>query len=325
MYKKYHSGYISTDYAHFNSPPFNGKNFILNYGSHIDSYGAIEGGVEILGREIIIEATNEGRAIDVLKLILSSIILLDSYILMSPDIPKIEPVHKNNINEDKLIEDMRGKYHRSNFPLACLISCKASYRRGYYYALLKYKIGCELFSMPTIDLDPQQSPYYKTPPSIENRIRIAQAIIIFYSVVEELGLEIRANRDNPSFINGRWNPIIKNELENRLKEGNIDIDEEFYWHLRSTPTRIERYLKNQRKMNLLDKALWAYGYTRDSKIKIVDAILLVSWMRSYIASHRISKSSELIKSLSIYDVDNANCLARRLLLERLGFWKDLFQ
>jgi len=83
-------------------------------------------------------------------------------------------------------------------------------------------------------------------------------------------------------------------------------------------------LKNQRKMNLLDKALWAYGYTRDSKIKIVDAILLVSWIRSYIASHRISKSSELIKSLSIYDVDNVNCLARRLLLERLGFLKDLY-
>ena len=229
------------------------------------------------------------------------------------------------MNEDKLIEDMRGKYHRSNFPLACLISCKTSYRRGYYYALLKYKIACELFSIPPIDLDPQQPPYYKTPPFIENRIRMAQAIILFYSVVEELGLEIRANRDNPSFINGRWNPVIKNELKNRLRRGSIDIDGEFYWHLRSTPTRIERYLKNQRKMNLLDKALWAYGYTRDSKIKIVDAILLVSWMRSYIASHRISKSSELIKSLSIYDVDNANCLARRLLLERLGFWKDLFQ
>jgi len=119
--------------------------------------------------------------------------------------------------------------------------------------------------------------------------------------------------------------IGKSPMENRLKRGSIDIDKEFYWQLRSTPTRIERYLKNQRKMNLLDKALWAYGYTRDSKIKIVDAILLVSWMRSYIASHRISKSSELIKSLSIYDVDNANCLARRLLLERLGFWKDLFQ
>lgn len=48
---------------------------------------------------------------------------------------------------------------------------------------------------------------------------MAQAIIIFYSVIEELGLEIRANRDNPSFINGRWNPVIKNELENRLKGG----------------------------------------------------------------------------------------------------------
>jgi len=324
MYKKYHSGYISSDYTHFNSPPFNGKNFILNYGLPIDSYGAIEGGIEILGREIIIEATNEEKAINVSKLILSSIILLDSYILMSPDISKIKPVHTNNFNEGKLIEDMRGKYHRGDFPLACLITCKASYRRMYYYALLKYKIGCELFSIPTIDLDPCQSPYYRTSPFIEDRIRMAQAIILFYSVVEELGLEIRANRDNPSFIKGRWNPVIKKELENRLKRAGIDVDREFYWNLRSTPTRIERYLKNQRKINLLDKALWAYGYTRDSKIKIVDAILLVSWMRSYIASHRISKSSELIKSLSIYDVDNANCLARRLLLERLGFWKDLF-
>jgi len=99
MYKKYHSGYISSDYTHFNSPPFNGKSFILNYGLPIDSHGAIERGVEILGREIIIEATNEERAINVSKLILSSIILVDSYILMSPDIPEIKPVCKNNLKK----------------------------------------------------------------------------------------------------------------------------------------------------------------------------------------------------------------------------------
>jgi hypothetical protein len=175
------------------------------------------------------------------------------------------------------------------------------------------------------DLDPRRSPYYKSSSFVDDKIRMGQAIILFYSVIEELELEVRASYEKPSFINKKWNPEVKKELEMRLKKSGINMDDKNYWNLRSTPTKIERNLKKQKKFSLLEKAQWAYGYARDSKIKVIDAILLSSWMRSCVASHKLSKSHDLINSISIYDVANANHLARRLLLERLGYWDYFYK
>ena len=67
----------------------------------------------------------------------------------------------------------------------------------------------------------------------------------------------------------------------------------------------------------MKKAPWAYGNVRDCEILLIDAINYVSWLRSKIASHKVDRD---IKLLSVYDVDNAQHLARRLILESLGFW-----
>lgn len=196
--------------------------------------------------------------------------------------------------------------------------------KAYYYALFKYQLGCFLHSSAVIDLDPQHSPYYKSSPFADDKIIMGQAIILFYLVIEELGLEIRASYKEESFIKGKWNPKVKKELEMRLKKLEIN-DDESYWNLRSTPTKIENKLRKQKKLNLLGKAQKAYGYTPDSKIKVVDTILLTSWMRSCVASHKLSKSNDLINSISIYDVANANQLARRLLFEKLGYWNYFYK
>ena len=56
----------------------------------------------------------------------------------------------------------------------------------------------------------------------------------------------------------------------------------------------------------------------DNMLGIVDAIYHLSWQRSKVASHKVNNYT---KSLSVYDVNNAQHLARRLLLESLGFWE----
>ena len=56
----------------------------------------------------------------------------------------------------------------------------------------------------------------------------------------------------------------------------------------------------------------------ESELQITDAIDYASWLRSKISAHRLS---DLASSLSYYDVVNVQDLARRLLLEHLGFWK----
>ena len=55
----------------------------------------------------------------------------------------------------------------------------------------------------------------------------------------------------------------------------------------------------------------------DIYVKLIDAIAYASWLRSSVSAHRISRLS---KSLTVYDVANIQHLARRLLLETLGFW-----
>jgi hypothetical protein len=146
---------------------------------------------------------------------------------------------------------------------------------------------------------------------------LGYAIIAFYSVLEELGLEIRASSKNPSMINGKWNPKVKDELEDRLTKNGIDINELFDWNLRNTPTKIEK----RKKPDLLKKSPWAFLTRRDSQINITDAIVTISWIRSKIAAHRLN---DAITSISIYDASNASLLARRLLLERLGYWKNSY-
>lgn len=324
MYNKFHSNYISNDYNFHKKPPFKGKYFNLNYGSPIQDGGPVLPNSSIVHeREVIIETKNINNAIRASKLILASLILIDGYISMIDEIPEVTPILGNEKNKENIstIYDLK----RPNIPLACMIACKASFRKSYSYTLFKYQLGCFLHSNAIEDLNPRRSLYYKISPFADDKIRMAQAIILFYSVIEELELEVRASNQKQSFIKGKWNPEVKKELEIRLKKAGINIDDESYWNLRSTPTKIERNLRNQKRLSLLDKAQWAYGYTRDSKIKVIDAILLTSWMRSCVASHKLSKSNGLINSISIYDVHNANCLARRLLLERLGYWDYFYK
>jgi hypothetical protein len=132
--------------------------------------------------------------------------------------------------------------------------------------------------------------------------------------LEELSVQIRADKDKPSTIGGQWNPEVKQELETRLKEAGIELSESFLWIQRDTPTRIER-TRAPRTQSL---AGWAGLKVRDRDLALVDAIAYTSWLRSRVSAHKLG---ELSASLTYYDVLNAQHVARRLLLERLGFWR----
>ena len=85
------------------------------------------------------------------------------------------------------------------------------------------------------------------------------------------------------------------------------------WTQRGTPTRIER----GRPTPPVAQVPWQWGRVRDIDVQVIDAIADISFMRSRIASHRLD---ELSDALTIYDVANAQFVARRLLLEVLRTW-----
>jgi hypothetical protein len=330
--KKYYSGYIDLDCkSNYDEQLYKGKYFSIYFDTPregkmhatcgiIDSKG---GYVKVECKEAIIQTSSIENAIKVLELISASLTLLKAE-LYEADRTSILPFsledRKLMSQEFMLKEEMiANQTHAiSQVSLACQIACKASFRRAYYNALLKYQLGNYLCSIAPIELDPSHSLYYKLSPFHSDYVKFAYAIILFYSVIEELGFGIRASEKKPSFINGEWNPTVRKDLEARLKNSGINTEEIFDWNLRSTPTKIERNLRENGKLKPVKKSSWARSSVRDSEIELVDAILLVSNLRSAISSHKFSK---FVESLSIYDVSNANFLAMRLLRERLGFWR----
>jgi hypothetical protein len=123
----------------------------------------------------------------------------------------------------------RPAFHSSpHIPLACLLAAKISYRLKFVYALARLQISMDILSTPTIDLDPTHS--LNIPKSVfpEDHVRIATSITSAYSAIEDLGLTLRASNENPSRIDGAWNPVVRNELEQRLKRAGIDLSEPFY-------------------------------------------------------------------------------------------------
>ncbi len=203
-----------------------------------------------------------------------------------------------------------------NLPASCLIAAKASQKNVYQYGILKYLLSCRTVPLGARSLDPQGDwePGKAVSKLPEVHIFNANAITLGYSVLEELSFDIRASSGFPSRINGRWNPAVKKDLQERLIKRGINLSERILWHLRDTPTRIERL----RKPPGLQKCEWARFRVRDMYLDVIEAIAYASWLRSKVSAHRLSM---LAKSLTIYDVANVQHLARRLLLETLGFWR----
>jgi hypothetical protein len=205
----------------------------------------------------------------------------------------------------------------SDFPLACRIAARVSYNLSLQYALAKYKLSSETASFGWIDLDPDHSetiPRWHRP---EDHVRLATAIVLAYSVLEELALEVRASTKNPSSINGQWNPVVKRELEERLERVGIDLSYPAVWSVRGGKSRLE-VERPQHLYATSKRTPWTRWDIRDRHVEVVDAIGHASFLRSKVSSHRLKPS--LVRMLSAYDVANVQHLARRLFLETLGYW-----
>ena len=203
----------------------------------------------------------------------------------------------------------------SGLDFAVLLAARASHRRMYQYALFKMRLSYLLCSVHIMDLDPiHWSPGQAVSQFPAHHVALAYALHAAYSAIEELGLEIRASQKSPSMVDGRWNPVVLNDLRKRLQRRGVNLSESIVWDRRDTPTRVERQLAVESSR----KAEWAYGKIRDTEIGIEDAIRYASRLRSRVSSHRLPA---LASSLTHYDVSNVQLVARRLLMESLRCWR----
>jgi hypothetical protein len=270
-------------------------------------------------RELAIFAKDEDKAQRAADLVHSARLLLDASNIMSHlwpgEHPAIWPVGGSD-KEGLDVLARRTETTTVHLPFASLIAAKTSWKLSYVYSLAKLRVSLEISSVPTMHLDPTQNDNFPKSVLPEDHVRLAHAVIAAWSCVEELGFEVRASGKKPSKLpDGTWNPLVKADLESRLRAGRIDLAESFPWNLRGPRTRIER----RRPPEVFTKAEWARWNVRDGDMMIIDAINYASFLRSKIAAHK--SDPKMISVLSIYDAANVQFLARRLILETMGFWR----
>jgi len=317
--RKYLTGYLVDDWKEFPPPPYKGKGWRITLSKPTKE----KTGQGICGfktRRVIIKATSFEIAQNALDLINSAICLTLGSTQPFGELEVVRPdddKESNELFEDSFPHpDFGRRIGMRRIPCACIIAAKASHRRSYKYALIKLKFASDLHSVHWVDIDPSlATEHLGVSPYSLDHVRLAFSIIASYGAIEELGLEIRATSKKPSISNGKWNPIVKQDLERRLKRAHINLEETVPWALRGKPTKIEK----AKELPSKGKCSWARGpYIRDCELEVIDAIRIASFLRSKVAAH---KMGDIVSSLSSYDTENVRHLARRLLLERLGFWR----
>jgi hypothetical protein len=292
------------------SPPFIGAGWRAVLASHQDRPS-----LRSQGKEIVICARSWTAAQRALDLIRGSLRVLQG----GPELFAIHLIAHNSLEPTWMREDHRealrkDSYSTSHFPWACALAAKASRGRKWIYAITKYAFSISQYSAHHADLEPWRSPYLPVSSFPSDHVLFSHAIISAYAAIEDLGLQVRASTQKPSRINGQWNPAVRLDLEARLSQAGINLTETILWTARGPKRKIER----ARAVESVRKAPWSAWTVRDLEVEVVDAIAHADWLRSCVASHG---TKDLTRVLSPYDVVSVQGLARRLILESLGFWR----
>lgn len=274
--------------------------------------------------ELLIEAETEEMADDVLSIIHGGLQLAYPEPSLKSDlfyVTEYKPEHEEFYRKPPF----RNRFRKlENLDFGCIITQSLYKDRQAIYAIEKYKTSLELASFRPHSIDPRYGQYFEHY-DIKRQFhtKAAIAIISAFSVIEELGLEVRSSAKKPRFLDvksGEWNPIVLDNINRRLSEANIEATETFDWVYRGDETRIEQEIK---PFFGYDSEWTKYGTeVRDKTLTYPEAIHNSSYLRNYISAH---KFNELTQYFSPYDVYNVQALARKVILLKYGFWKTLFE
>jgi hypothetical protein len=189
--------------------------------------------------------------------------------------------------------------------------------RNWIYALEKYRFSLELDCVTVHSNHPKHGQIFEnTTTSARAQVHQLAAIVSAYSVIEELGLEIRASAENPRFINKdqAWNPEVWEDTNSRLIKAGVNVNKTFNWVLRGSPTSIHVKIPESFGSPSINQQ---HTDVHDKELHIIEAIQVASWLRNMVASHTFKNISS---SVSPYDVFNVQSVARMLIMQAMGIW-----
>lgn len=276
---------------------------------------------EHIAPQIVVEASSRLAAQRVFGLLRAAMTIIDGSIFADVEDGIVVPQNRRkleDLSEDDLIASGHNTMSRDHVVLAARLASALSRRRFLSYAAFKQKLSYEIASANMMELHPRYNPKgFAVSASLSDHVRLASAITLAYSSIEELGLEPRAkNNKNIKAKDGSWEPSALADLLARLRAAGIDATGTQVWSIRGSPTRIHKSARFPAGSTLP----WTKGMVRDQAVKIEDALVAASWLRSKCSTHKYGKETQ---SITMYDVTNVQNLARRLLLERMRIWDFL--
>lgn len=181
------------------------------------------------------------------------------------------------------------------------------------YCIEKYRFSIELDSFTPHSASPIHGQVF----SIADRgysyhVKAAYAFVSAYSIIEELGLDIRSSSKSPRFLkDGEWNSEVKNDILRRLNEIGISEDDTLVWIIRGTPSELYKSIKPKLGIN----TEWTDGIVvNDQEMKIYDAIHYCSYIRNFFLAHSFN---EVVCYINPYDIHNVQRLVRMLIMSRI--------
>ena len=221
----------------------------------------------------------------------------------------------SKIKEIKFIWERYYFDHRAD--VGCFTLNKAWENTSYVYSLEKYKYSVELDSITPHSGAPRHGQIFENESSLHSsHVNSLMSIISAFSAIEELGDEIRASSQKPRFLkNGDWNPKVWDDTCQRLQHLGVDVNREFNWILRGTPTAIHVEFEDSfgKPSEENDGEI-----VRDRNLHIVEALHWAGYLRNCVAAHKFNSKS---KAVSPYDTHNVQSLARIILMQSLGVWE----
>lgn len=298
--KKYNSIFFTDNFLNNSIAEAYSITFPITYPDFTIDLEKLEN-AKITGYNVYLKTHNEEKANELLRLIHASMSIINLELA------------KEFYVEDYILVDSKAKVGQFlNYSPSTIIACKAASQaygnQSQIFAIYKLKLSVETSSCNTVDLHPHEYLDWK---SDEDKTRFAYSIILSYSVLEELGLEVRASRKNPSKDEkGNWNQNVLYDLKSRLDKIGVPKSKTTRWYLRGNLPQ----LKKEPKIHSSFK--YSYGENiRDAEVKIEDAISYLSYLRSQISSHKFGGK---IFELNIYDVKSSQNLAQLVLLHALN-------
>ena len=269
--------------------------------------------------QIIAEAKSRLAAQGAFQLLKTTITIIDGNDLFQMDDGLVIPRNRKRL-EDLSSSDLYGQGNtasRDNVVFGCRFAAALSRRKYLTYSALKLALSYKVASAHWMEFHPR---YYPKSFGVSNspfdHVRMASAITLAYSAIEELQLEPRPIGGRPVKTEAGWDEVARRDLQQRLKSAGVDSSDPLGWSRRGSPTRVHK----SKRAATGAKQPWTKGIVRDIAVAIEDALLEASWLRSKCATHKYQKATS---SISMYDVANVQLLSRRLLLESVGLWKPL--